>query len=129
MLANANTGSLALGLLRWSARVLSIISTTILLLFLFGEKFDVSKVAAREWLALIFFPVGIIVGFVVGWWKEGLGGAITVASLLLFYLVFMLLLHDNLRRGGWFLVFAFPGLLFLAAYALSRSRRPPALPT
>lgn len=129
MRAKANTSSLALGLLRWSARVLSIISSTVLLLFLFGEPFDVSKVEPRVWLALAFFPVGIVVGFVIGWWKEGLGGAITVASLLLFYLVFVTLLHENLRKGGWFLVFAFPGLLFLAAYAVSRPRRPPALPT
>jgi hypothetical protein len=109
--------------IRWTARILSIISTTLLLLFMFGgrEAFDVSKLTAREWLGLAFFPFGVIVGFVVAWWKEGLGGGITVLSLLAFYLVFALLWNRGFP-GWWFLVFAFPGLLFLAAHLLSRSR-------
>ena len=110
-------------LLRWSARLLSIASTAMLLLFLFGEPFEPSKIAGREWLAMIFFPLGIVVGFAVAWWNEGLGGTITVASLLIFYLIFVFLFRDNLARGGWFLVFALPGFLFLASYAISRARR------
>mgnify|MGYP003694713579 CR=1 FL=1 len=51
----------------------------------------------------IFFRLGIIVGFVVAWWKEGLGGAITIASLLTFYLIFVLLLKGSLSQeyGSW----------------------------
>ena len=123
MLAQKESGAVAVFLFRWSARLLSIASTAMLLLFLFGESFEPSKIAGREWLALIFFPLGIVVGFVVAWWKEGLGGAITIASLLIFYLIFVFLLRDNLARGGWFLVFALPGFLFLASYAISRARR------
>jgi hypothetical protein len=102
---------------------LSIASTVLLLMFLFGEKFEVSKVAASQWLGLIFFPLGVIVGFVVAWWKEGLGGAITIASLLTFYLIFVLLLKGSLSQGVWFLVFAAPGFLFLISFAISRSLR------
>jgi hypothetical protein len=94
-----------------------------LLMFLFGEPFEPSKIAGRELLAMIFFPLGIVVGFAVAWWKEGLGGGITIASLFIFYLIFVLLLRGNLAKGGWFLVFAFPGFLFLAAYVISRARR------
>ena len=108
---------------RWSARLLSIASTYVLLLFLFGEKFETSTVTGRQWLALIFFPLGIVVGFAVAWWREGLGGAITIASLIIFYLIFVFLLRGNLARGGWFLVFSIPGFLFLASYAISRARR------
>jgi hypothetical protein len=115
----------AVVLFRWSARLLSLASTVMLLLFVFGEKFEASKVTGRQWLALVFFPLGIVVGFAVAWWKEGLGGGITVVSLLIFYLIFLLLLRGNLARGAWFLVFAIPGFLFLAAYAISRARRLP----
>lgn len=116
-------GDTVLLLLRWSARLLSIASTVILLLFLFGEKFETSKVTGRQWLALVFFPLGIVVGFAVAWWKEGLGGGISIASLFIFYLIFVLLLRGDPARGAWFLVFAFPGFLFLAAYAISRALR------
>lgn len=54
-------------LFRWSARLLSLASAAMLLLFLFGEPFEPSKIAGREWLALIFFPLGIVVGFAVAW--------------------------------------------------------------
>jgi hypothetical protein len=54
-----------------------------------------------------------------------LGGGITIASLLIFYLIFVLLLRGDLARGVWFLVFAIPGFLFLAAYVISRARRLP----
>jgi hypothetical protein len=112
-------------LFRWSARLLSVASTAILLMFVFGEPLGPSRVTGRQWLAFIFFPTGIIVGFVVAWWKEGLGGGISIASLFIFYLIFVLLLGGSLARGVWFLVFAIPGFLFLAAYAISRACRSP----
>jgi len=112
------------GLIRWTARLLSIISTTLLLLFLFGgrEQFEPAKIAAREWFGLLLFPFGVMIGFAVAWWKEGLGGGITVTSVLAFYLIYGWLLR-GVTLGGWFLVFAFPALLFLACHVLSRSRR------
>jgi len=125
MFVQNQSGRVAMVLFRWSARLLSIASTALLLLFVFGEKFEVSKVTGRQWLAFVFFPLGIVVGFAVAWWKEGLGGGITLVSLLIFYLIFVLLLGGNIARGAWFLVFALPGFLFLAAYAITRARRLP----
>jgi len=124
MFAQNDSGRVAMVLFRWSARLLSIASTALLLLFVFGGR-ETLKFAGRQWLAFVFFPVGIVVGFAVAWWKEGLGGGISVVSLLIFYLIFVLLLGGNIARGGWFLVFAIPGFLFLVAYAISRARRLP----
>lgn len=111
---------------RWTARVISLFSTFILLLFIFGEgeSFQLTRIRAVEWLGLMLFPVGVVVGFVVAWWREGLGGGITVTSLLAFYVVFAFLLNGKLSHGGWFFVFAFPGFLFLISWLISRSRRP-----
>lgn len=125
MLAPKHSGGVPLFLFRWSAKILSIASTALLLLFVFGEKFEASKVTGSQWLAFVFFPLGIVVGYVVAWWKEGLGGGITIASLLIFYLIFVVLLRGDIVRAGWFLVFAIPGFLFLASSAISRARRLP----
>ncbi|HEX6731892.1 MAG TPA: hypothetical protein VF074_17830 [Pyrinomonadaceae bacterium] len=110
---------------RWTARAISLLSTFVLLLFIFGEgePFQVTRIRAVEWLGLLLFPVGVVVGFVVAWWREGLGGGITVVSLLAFYVVFEFLLNGKLTQGVWFFVFASPGFLFLMSWVISRSRR------
>lgn len=108
-----------LDLLRWTARILSIISAGMLLLFILGEEFNPAKITAREWIGLLFFPIGVVIGLIVGWWREGTGGAITIFSLLAFYLIFgWLLNHEWL--GGWFIVFAAPGFLFFIYWLLTR---------
>jgi hypothetical protein len=128
MFAQNDSGRVAMVLFRWSARLLSIASTALLLLFVFGGG-ETLKITGRQWLAFVFFPLGIVVGFAVAWWKEGLGGGISVVSLLIFYLIFLLLLGGKIAQGVWFLVFAIPGFLFLAAYAISRARRVSRLPS
>ncbi|HEY8227765.1 MAG TPA: hypothetical protein VIG25_21020 [Pyrinomonadaceae bacterium] len=107
----------------WTARTLSVVSTLMLLLFLFGEPFPVTKIRPVEWLGLALFPGGIVLGFGVAWWREGLGGMITIGSLLIFYLVFVLLPSGSFSKGGWFFVFAIPGFLFLISWSLRRSQK------
>jgi len=103
--------------LRWIARMLSIVSTAVLFLFVAGEPFEVSRITPRQWVGFAFFPVGLVIGFAIAWWKESLGGAITVVSLLLFYLFYL-----RGVGGIWaFFIFAIPGLLFLASGLLARS--------
>ena len=120
MLINRNEARGVL-VFRWAARVLSVVSTAMLVLFITGEKFEVSRITAREWVGFALFPVGIVIGFAVGWWKEGLGGAITTISLLTFYLVYGYL-RGNFNLGWAFVVFAFPGFLFLISWLLSFTR-------
>jgi hypothetical protein len=96
----------------------------VLLLFLFGEPFDATRITAAQWLGLTLFPFGLMAGFVVAWWKEGLGAAITIGSLVVFSLVFVFLLNGNIMRGAGFLVFALPGFLFLLSWLLKRAPQP-----
>lgn len=113
--------------LHWSARVLSLVSTMVIVLFLVGERFEISRIAAREWVGLLLFPLGVIVGFAVAWWKEAIGAAITIACLLGFYLVYGLVLNGRINQGWAFLIFASPGFLFLLSWLRSRSVRTAAL--
>lgn len=101
-----------ISILRWLARIGSILCVGMLLLFFVGEPMDFAAITATEWLMLLCFPVGVALGMVVGWWKEMIGGGITAVSLILFYLI------DTIASGTpprdlWFLIFALPGLLFL----------------
>ncbi len=102
---------------RWVARISSIIFIGVLLLMFLGEGFDPAKVTSREWVSLAFFPFGVSVGMIIAWWKEGLGGAITVASAIAEFIV-----GDMSGRGGAYMLFcASPGFVFLLCWVISRS--------
>ena len=70
--------------LEWVARLASIVSIVLLVTLFVEEGLHPSGVAAKEWIALLFFPMGVIVGMIVAWWKEGAGAVVTVGSLAAF---------------------------------------------
>jgi hypothetical protein len=89
---------------RWAARIWAVASIGLVLAFLVGEGFHPSQIQPREWLGLVFFPVGICTGMILAWWKEGLGGAITVGSLAVFYLI-------HLATAGTYCVYCYEAVL------------------
>jgi hypothetical protein len=107
--------------IHWAARIWSIASIGFVLLFFAGEGFNPAQIKPAEWLGLLFFPVGISVGMILAWWKEGFGGSITAGSLLIFYIIHFA--TSGRFPGGWaWLVFTAPGFLFLLSWY--RTRRP-----
>ena len=103
---------LSLAIIELLARVGSIASITLLVLLFMGEALHPAEISFNEWAGLLFFPIGVTIGMIVAWWKEGLGSAVTLLSLLAFYLVYGYLLSNHI--GGWvFIAFASPGFLFL----------------
>ncbi|MFP3895401.1 MAG: hypothetical protein ACLFV5_00985 [Anaerolineales bacterium] len=116
--------------IRWVARVWSIVSLGFVLLIVGGELASPTgspPIAARDLLGMALFPVGVCVGLVVAWWHEGLGGTITVSSLLAFY-VLLWGFDGHFPRGPYFALVAAPGVLFLLLWsiALVRSQSRPA---
>jgi hypothetical protein len=111
-------GRLAGLTIRWVARVWSIATVVLVVLFLFGEPFNPR---GSQWLGLLLFPLGVCAGMVVAWWREGLGGCITVASLAAFYGLH-LVTAGRLPTGWAFLAFAAPGFLFLLSWLVWRRR-------
>ena len=103
---------LPLGVIELLARIGSIASITLLILLFMAEAFHPAEISPNEWAGLLFFPIGVMIGMIVAWWKEGLGAAVTVLSLLAFYLVYGYILSNHI--GGWaFIVLASPGFVFL----------------
>lgn len=101
---------------RWTARIFSILFILVFALMLFGNGINISGLTLRGWVSLFFFPLGASLGMVLGWWQEGLGGAITVVSVFL-----SILIHDSSSGGGYMFACASPGILFLLSWMLSMS--------
>jgi hypothetical protein len=99
-----------LSFLKWTARILSIILISIILLFAFGE--NENPPTANEILGLIFFPLGIMIGFVISFRKTTAGAFISIFSLLLFYL-WHYISRGELPDGIAFIAFCLPAVLFL----------------
>jgi glucose-6-phosphate-specific signal transduction histidine kinase len=107
----------------WAAKVWSLGTIGLVLLIFVGEAVSPSTAAAftpSELLGLLFFPIGMCLGLLLAWRREALGGAITVASVVAFY-VWNYLDRGTFPRGPYFLLLAAPGVLFSLAALLSRS--------
>ncbi len=106
-------------IVRWTARIMSIVSIGLVLLFIIGEGFNPAQIKPTEWLGILFFPVGISIGMILAWWKEGIGGVITVICLLMFYIVDFAI--TNRFPNGWaWIAFASPGFLFILYWYLKQ---------
>ena len=118
MFGNKIDWGFPLAIVELLARVGSIASITLLVMLFIGEGFHPSSVTPKQWVGLFFFPLGVMMGMVIAWWKEGVGAAITLGSLLAFYLVYGFLMRYHI--AGWvFIIFASPGFLFLAHWLLN----------
>lgn len=104
--------------LRWTARLTSLVSIGLLLAFLGpGEKGTPTLPQAA---LMVFFPFGVMAGMILGWWKELQGGLLTIGSLAAFY-VLIAVQRGQMPLTPAFALFALPGVLFLGAALARRS--------
>ncbi len=113
------SGPIHLIALKLAARLSSLASIGLLLAFIFGEF---GSPTPAEMALLAFFPFGVMIGMVIGWWKDLIGGAVTVSALAAFYLLFTIQ-SSHIPPGPYFALFALPGGLFLVAGLLERRTR------
>jgi hypothetical protein len=105
--------SITTQVIRWTARVWSIVVIGLVILLIIGEGINPSD--SNEWVGLLFSPLGICIGMILAWWWEGLGGSITVGSLLAFYMIHFASTNTFPKGFAWFL-FSVPGFLFLLCW-------------
>ena len=101
---------------RWIARVWSAFSVAMILLIFIGEgiseRFEfLGHLSSRE-ATMMFAFAAVVLGLVLGWKWELYGGVLTVCGVVAFYLA-NYLFSGTLPRGPYFLLFAFPSLLFI----------------
>ncbi len=75
-------------------------------------------ISRAGWL-FFFFPVGIVVGLVIAWWREDWGGGVALGSLAAFYGTHWLGMGGLSPRGPWFLIAAVPAFVFLLSRRLT----------
>lgn len=103
--------------MRWSARIVSVLITALLVVFAIGEGFGPlagSNPTPRELLELSLLMISCT-GLLVGWRWEAFGGGIAVACML----AFVILVRGFPLWG--ILAIVVPGIFFLAC----RSFAPP----
>lgn len=107
---------------RWAARLWSLATLAFVGLFfvasLLSEGFHPR---GAEFLLFLCYPVGLLVGLVIAWWNELVGGVAAVTSLVGFYAIHALV-AGGLPGGPYFLLLAFPGVLFIVAALLGKER-------
>lgn len=101
---------------RWAGRIASLIILGFIVLSLTEPA---GPPTASQIGALVFFPGLLGVGFVLAWWREGLGAAVATLGIAGFY-TWSLVGGGHFARGPWFLVCWSPALFFAAAWYAQR---------
>lgn len=108
---------------RWAARLTGAGTLGLLLLFVVAHVFENPpgpRPTSSEWLGLMFFPTGVIVGLIVAFFRERLGALIAISSLAVFYL-WHLAGRGEFPSGPYFFLFTSPAFLFLASGLLEKA--------
>jgi hypothetical protein len=117
-------------IIRWIARIWTIpIFVFALGEILIPDPYAVQPVPLADWISLGFLGVSIL-GLLLAWRWEGLGGAIAIAGFVGHVVAF------GITRGYWWFgalgslafILVLPGILFLVCWALSRGKRKLAAP-
>jgi len=113
----------AVAVLKWLARILSLLSTALILLYLLDENFDPWSIIKTEpyfhlsfpahAILFLFFPVGIIAGFITAWWSEGIGGSISVLSLIGYYITNYIFTSGVFPEGPAYWILTSPAAAFI----------------
>ncbi|HXI34152.1 MAG TPA: hypothetical protein VNH63_08735 [Gemmatimonadales bacterium] len=101
---------------RWVGRVTSVI---VLAFIVLSATVPAGPPSSVEVVGLVFFPGIVGVGFLLAWWREGLGALVATLGLVGFY-VCSLASGAHFARGPWFLVCWSPTLFFAGSWLLRR---------
>lgn len=112
-------------ILRWTARILASVMAALILLIFVGETLgdgvpSLFHMTVREILMMFSF-FALWLGLLLGWKWELLGGLLTLCAVVVFY-VLNFFITGTFPGGPFFLILAFPSLLFLYCGWQNRKR-------
>ena len=106
---------------RWIARIAGSLLVLFVLVSFIGnvlEPLGTGKITTQDIPLMIGF-ISMVMGIIVAWFREGIGGLLTVGGFVFFYAAH-LIIHKNLPGGLFFVFFLIVGLLFLLCGRQSR---------
>jgi hypothetical protein len=98
--------------LKWIARILSVVSIFMLAGSFAYEDIVTESMTFKELTMLLCFPVGVIFGMIIAWWWEGIGGGITLMSLIGLY-IFSYIFFGVFPEGNEYVKYSSPGMFFI----------------
>lgn len=104
--------SIIVNIFRWMIRITSLISIAAIIYLSLETDAGTSVSTREEGLLYAFFPVGVVIGMLFGWWFEGIGGLITLTSLIGLYITHYIFYGDFPKELD-ILILSSPGLLFI----------------
>jgi hypothetical protein len=115
-------------LARWAARITSLLLIGLVVAIVIGHGGPPNLFSQPKSVQLEFVALGLmLLGLVVGWMREGLGGLLVLLGLAAFNAVE--LVANGVPARGAFPLFTVPGVLFLVSALLGRrGRQQPARP-
>ena len=120
-MSNVNAVSRSEKIIRWIARIWSILIFVFALLRIFvPDPYATEPVPASDWFLLSLWGMAIL-GLLIAWRWELIGGIITIATMFVRELIWVVLKGDWLVNFLiiWFIVVP-PAILFLVAWGLER---------
>lgn len=111
-------------LTRWTARIVGGLLVVMFLWFFVAHAVQAEGIPSLTPLegSLMFCMLASLVGMVVLWFREGLGGLMTLIGMGAFYIIEAA--ASGMPPGGWVLPLYFvPGVLALVSWALSQQSR------
>lgn len=122
----------AVRILRWIARIWSLVVLVVaLLIVILPDRYAVYPVPLTDWVLLSFYWIAIL-GLLIAWRWEALGGALVIAAVLGRAVAVYII------RGAWpfdfsslsilAVVFVLPGILYLVCWGMSRHHKSDASP-
>ena len=113
--------------IRWIARIIGLLLVGLVLLIMVGEGFNPLALNRNESGMTGAFLVALV-GMLLLWRWEGIGGIVALAGMVAFYAVNYA--ASGRFPSGWvFPVCFLPGILSLTSWSLHRVKRPPERPT
>lgn len=101
-----------LTIILWLARLLGSVTIAFLLFMTIGELLSTDSktlmIKTSDAIALLLFPVSTIIGLLIAFRWKGIGGLITVGSMIILHII-----RPDLASSLLISAFAIPGLLYI----------------
>ena len=115
-------------ILKWVARLSGTAIVLFVLYFLFMEFFGSQGfeknplISTEDIFAFICFPLSTIIGLVIAWKWEGLGGLLSTLGFIILFVI-----RPELSSSPLLTALALPGLLYLVYWILTKKKQKPAI--